>query len=285
MIHYTYIETVVFDNFVITFILLLLSFHIVKMSYSKLKIILASFLACITSVCYPFLELVSIYTIIYKLALGFIICFIASFNKSIREIFKIYFAFILLTCLFGGVYYALYYSFLIYVGLDTIPLGFFGIFIFIIARLIVKLFKKYLQPITSDFSYNCELTINNKKIPLRAFLDTGNMLVDKVLSKPVVVVQLSSIKEAFSKSDYINILKKDIEKTNLNHVHYLEYCTIEGKNKSLLSFKPDKFVIYEKGKKKEVDCVIGISTSALFSKQNYQALLGLNMLGGKTCNV
>lgn len=268
-----YIEQVIIDNFLLTIILLIVGSHIIKCKLNVWLIICSSIFSCLISLLYPMMFIQGILLFIFKLAIGYIIVFIATLNLSHSHQIKLYASFLLVTCLFAGIYFAIYYSLLINIGLQTIPIGCFAVLVFIMAKCTLKILKKYTQPIFASQTLECEIFVLNKKLKLNAFLDTGNMLVDQSSGLPVVIIEYGALSQILTKKEQL-LLAQCSKQSSLQNLHYIDYYTVAG-CKKILCFLPDKFIInINNGGKKQISVCIGVSMYTLFTRQNYQAILG-----------
>lgn len=123
----------------------------------------------------------------------------------------------------------------------------------------------YLQAEKSlKLTQKCFLTINNSKIELLGYLDTGNCLKEPKTSKDVVVVGIDSLKKHLTDKMYADLLFATNVAGVFSQISKLQYSTIGGSN-SLTIFKPESFVINGK----QIDCFVGVT----IKKMQYDALL------------
>ena len=277
---YTYIEILILDNFLITFILFMFSSAILNIKIDKIFAILSAIFSAVINLGVPFFNFSAIGNILFKLSLGFVLCFICCLNKNIKEQFKFYITFMIATCLFGGIFFFSYYSILIPLNLINIPVGFFALIVFTLGKVTFKYVKKYFKPYISEFYYSCEILINDKKLKVNAFLDTGNLLKDKNCDKPIVIIELSVLRQILTKKQISTLIQHDLTDLRLKDLHIIEYGTIECKTKKMVVFTPDKFTIELKNGKKEVNCLLGVSLLPLFKNQNFKAIIGADIAQG-----
>lgn len=110
----------------------------------------------------------------------------------------------------------------------------------------------------------CELIINNTKIPLIGFLDTGNALKDDKSGESVVVVSIDSLKAYLTDKMYADLIFSTNASGVFNKLHKLKYTTISGTN-YITVFKPQSFTV--NGNK--INCFVGVTIQTM----KYDALL------------
>ncbi len=115
---------------------------------------------------------------------------------------------------------------------------------------------------SNSLIYPIKLYLNNKKIAINAYLDTGNLL--KYNGEPVVIVDIHSYLKLANET-YINFLLKKGETISLN--------TVAGRN-NLKLFKIDKMEIKINHKTLSfTHQYIAVNEHGNFKNTNYQALL------------
>ena len=123
-------------------------------------------------------------------------------------------------------------------------------------------------------------------------LDTGNMLKDPISDMPVIIVQKKVLKDILPSIILDNLTKivgGDVPKEVYND-ESLQYITkfrlipfssIGKENGILLGFKAGKIQMEQEDIKKEMDnVIIGIYENNLSKRNEYNALIGLDLLEG-----
>ena len=272
-----YVEQVLIDNFLLTYILLLTSYHLIKYNYSKLSLVLASTFSCILALVFPLVNVFGVWLVIFKLCCGYIIIFIAGAKLQFKRQIKLYLSFLFATAFYAGVYFALNYALFNSFDVNFVPIGFFACIIFILAKITLKTLKKYSSPWFCDNVFDFELIIKNKKLKFSAFLDTGNMLFDNITGLPIIIVEFNTISQILNKKEKLCLLSCSKTCLMFDGLHYTSYACLKGEEK-LITFKPCAVYIFYKGKKTKVDCMVGVSTNRLFTCSNYQAIFGQSVL-------
>lgn len=119
---------------------------------------------------------------------------------------------------------------------------------------------------TNNYIFKTELELNNNKIQINAYLDSGNLL--QFNEKPVIVLDINA---------YLKLTKSNLINFYLNKHQTISTNTVTG-SQNLNLFKIDKITIYAKTKLELTDQYIAINTNNSFKNTNYQALLSPLML-------
>lgn len=247
------------------------------------------------------MQVVDLYSnMIMKFLLSVIMVYLAYNAKSVKSLVKQIVIFYLVSFVFGGCAFALLYFIKpqeilmrngMYVG--TYPLkvallgGLLGFAITVIAFKVVKskLRKK-------DMFCEIQIYLNEKSIKTKAMIDTGNMLKDPLTRIPVIVVQKNILYEMIPYKILDNIEKiiggdvpKELyEDGNIEYIskfRVIPFSSIGKQNGLLLGFKASMVKTYFDENEKEIEnVVIGIYNQNLSKKDEYCALIGLDLLEG-----
>lgn len=252
----------------------------------------------------------AIYTILYyyiqselylnfivKILLSIVMLYLTFAPKNFKEMLKMLIFFYLISFVFGGAALGVIYMVNsgrisiqngVLIGTYTMKTIFIGIIVaFIIVILAFKLVK-------SKFSKNdlfCDITIkiNEKEIKTKAMLDTGNLLKEPITNIPVVVVEHTLLCEVVPKEilDNIeNILGGDLEKIPepikneyMSKLKVIPFTSLGKQNGMLLGLKADGLKVEEVDGVRNVDkVIIGMYNKRLSKKEEYRALLGIDVL-------
>ena len=140
----------------------------------------------------------------------------------------------------------------------------------------VVLFLYFQKERKRNLYYMIEVHILNKKITLKAKLDTGNELKDKLFGKSVIVVSEGNIREHLEK-DMLSILKNETIEIPIkyeNRIKMIAFRTITEESIKI-GIKLDRVIIYMKEGIFENNAVL-ILTKEKFN--GYDALIGLSLL-------
>ncbi len=264
---YIYVDVLIIVNLYVNYFLLCAVQRITNSKAdNKRKIAAALFGACMSlSVLLPkFLLIVSF---VYKLLGGIFINLIA-FGKN--NLIKKSLLFMLSSIVFAGVMLFLSDLFsadnvLMSNGSVYYDISFIALLIFTaIAYLLICLVKNAFDKSSyKNGAFRVIIDIGTKRISLNGVADTGNMLLDNLTGKPVIVCDKTDFD-----FDISNLLDKDIMKKYKN-LRYLPYSTIEGEH-VIPVFSPVFIEIHDDscGNKKKVDALVGLaenSKSAIFN--------------------
>ena len=263
-----YIEIVVIDNFIITYLLVKLTHFICKSRGKIVNIVCSASLGTLGSVLYPLLHMNFMTSLLYKLGLGMGICLFSFFNKMFFIKSGVFF---LCTFTLGGglfcINYLHYQDIVLALSypVASLPIG----FILGGGYVLVKFFSRICRKVQkvneiNSFIFNGEIKILDRVIPLSVFLDTGNLIVDNKTNLPVVMVDKKYILSCLGSQD--NFTK------NLKGGRRLEICSPTGSN-TIFTFPPDEFLLYlHNDKHIYIDVLIGLSSMPVF--KGYNAVMG-----------
>ena len=121
----------------------------------------------------------------------------------------------------------------------------------------------------SDFIYDIRVENGGKKVKLKAFLDTGNMLIDNMSGKPVVIINFKTLNELFPKLIFEDLL---LHKNITQDGYFIDFSTV-GSSSKMFVFKPNKVLLKTKNKLEELDVVLGVSIKGFGRDAYFSALL------------
>ena len=140
------------------------------------------------------------------------------------------------------------------------------LFSFVLLKIIQSLKQ---QSKVNKFVYDVEIMLKNKRIRLKGFLDTGNMLVDNVSGKPVVIISYSILNSLLPKIKLEDLILNKIGK---DFGYYINYSTV-GNSGKMFVFKPDMTIVLSGKNKEKIDVVLGLSLKGFGDDANFSALL------------
>ncbi|MBP3255261.1 MAG: sigma-E processing peptidase SpoIIGA [Clostridia bacterium] len=292
-----YLDVVLIENLCMNYIILFTTGYVLKVKRKHIRIIISALLGGIYSIL-AYMEIMEIYSnIIIKIIISIVMVYIAFVPKNIKEMLKILVFFYLASFAFGGCAFALLYfikpeEILMRNGvlIGTYPLkiallgGILGFIILSISFYIIKnkIIKKNIF---------CNLTIymEGKSKNITALIDTGNMLKEPITNFPVIVVEKNSLDELIQNEILSNIdniiegnLPEELYKSKcLNKFRVIPFKSLGKENGLLLGFKVDKISIQiEESEKIVEDVIVGIYKFKLSKKDQYSALIGLDLIEG-----
>lgn len=187
-----YLDLVMILNFFIDFILLLTVSVILKRNIKITRIMLGAFIGGI-SIIFLFLNINSFYLFLFKIIISIVMVLITFKYKNIKytliNLLYLYTSSIIL----GGFLYLLNLEFSYkHIGIifynNGLSINF--IFLLIFSPFILYIYIKQIKNLKYNYSnyYNIELYYNNKKYKYTAYMDTGNVLIDSLTKKSVILI-------------------------------------------------------------------------------------------------
>lgn len=239
-----------------------------------------------------------------KFLLSVIMVYLAYNAKNIKNLAKQIVMFYLVSFVFGGCAFALLYFIKpqeiimqngMYVGTYPLKIALLGGIVgFTITAIAFKVVKSKFRK--KDMFCEIEIYLNEKSIRTKAIIDTGNMLKDPITRMPVIVVQKNILYDMIPYKILDNLEKiiggdvpKELyEDGNIEYIskfRVIPFSSIGKQNGLLLGFKASKVEIYFDENKTEIkNVVVGIYNQNLSKKDEYCALLGLDLLEGSEEN-
>lgn len=297
-----YLDVVMLENLCMNYIILFATGYIMKIKMKQLSIVASSILGGIYAVV-SYMEILPIYSsFVMKILLSVIMIYIAFKPKGIKQLLKQLVIFYLTSFAFGGCAFALLYFIKpqnilmrngVYVGAYPIKIALLGGIVgFIITYIAFKVVKtKFHQ---KDMLYEIQIKIQEKTVKAKAMLDTGNLLKDPISGMPVVIVEkkllypLLPVKlldniDKFLGGDAENLLDEIEEKEMLTRFRMIPFSSVGKQNGLMLGVKADKVLVQkEEGEDEIQNVIIGIFSQTLSKNGNYSALIGLDLLEGRS---
>lgn len=299
-----YLDVVLIENLCMNYIILFATGYILKVKRKHIRLMISSLIGGVYSII-SYIEIVEIYSnIILKIILSIVMIYIAYCPKSVKNMMKELLFFYLITFVFGGCAFALLYFIKpeevfmrngVLIGTYPIKIavlgGMIGFIILSLAFYIVKVkFNKKNVFCTIDIFFN------GKSITTKALIDTGNMLKDPITNMPVIIVE----KEKLENIVPINILenldniimgevpKEIYEDENFKYIskfRVIPFKSLGKENGLLLGFKADKILVgFDDSTIIIEDVIVSIYKYKLSRKEQYSALIGLDIIEGSEKN-
>ena len=223
--------------------------------------------------------------------------YLAFTPKTLKEMLKMMVFFYLTSFVFGGAALSVIYMVNtgkisiqngMIIGSYTLKTILIGV---IIAFIVVILAFKLVKAKFSKKDLFCPITIkiNGKEIKTIAMLDTGNLLKEPITNIPVIVVEHTLLQDAVPKEILDNIEKilggdleeipENIKNEYMSKLKVIPFTSLGKQNGMLLGLKADGVELEEAEKIKKVDKImIGMYNKKLSKKEEYSALLGIDVL-------
>ena len=278
-----YVDVLVAVNILVTYIMLVCTRVVVKSDTNKWGLVLATLFGGISSLVIFWESMPLILSVIFKIAGVIIISFSAFLPKNKKQFLKTTLAFLFVNFLFGGLLYFVELTFnpsnIFYVN-GTVYFDISVLFLVsmtLISYGLLLVFDFFLKKRASEKTlYKITLYFRNKSVKLDALYDTGNHLTDGIEGKPVVVAELNSIKDFFSRSE-IEFFKSDsivseVPETLKSIVRIVPCSSING-NSLLKAFVAEEMIIESDTFKFKTDFFVVAVTNNALSLGEYNCLL------------
>lgn len=296
-----YIDVIFLINFIINFLLLVAVAKFLKHKIKIYRQILASLVGALYAV-FVFVPKISIiYSLFFKIVFSLVIVQIAFNNKNIKDFVKNVCAFYVVSFIFGGGAFALFYltnakSGLGYVLNYNVLYSYFPLKIFIISTLacyfliniFIKIFIK--KNDKKNLFYKANIYLDENKAECTMLLDTGNSLCEPIFGLPVIIVELSALNKILP--DKIAFALNSLEENNFAYVannilnsslasrfRVIPFKSIGKDEGFLIGVKPDKVELFDGEAIKTInEVIIGIYNKKLSKNEDYTAIIGPNAL-------
>lgn len=292
-----YLDIIFLENICMNYIILFATGYITKIKFKQIRIILSSVLGSLYAILGYMQNIIIFSNIIVKIILSIVMILIAFNPKNLKQFFKEIILFYLISFVFGGCAIFLLYLLKpqnvfikngVYVGKYTIKIVLLGGIVgFTITRIAFKLVKGKISP--KDIYANLNIFLNDRKVEVKALMDTGNMLKDPISGIPVIVVCKNKLYGLFSKEILDNLeniingkISEDIFINNgemISKFRIIPFSSLGIQNGILLGIKVDKIeIFFEESVKITEDVIVGIYNNKLNKNDEYAALIGLNVI-------
>ena len=287
-----YIDIIFLENLFMNCIILFATAVILKLPIKIVRILISGIIGSIYAVIIYTSKLQIYSNLFLKIALSAVMVYVAFNPSKIRGFLKNLMIFYLVSFTFGGVTFALLYfvkpqniSFQNGVLIGVSPIKIIitgGIIGFVIITISFKNIKGRLTK--NDMICNLEIIQKDKKVKVKAIIDTGNFLTDPITKMPVVVVEKEKLIDIFPKSvlentmDFVNGANTEMEEY-LSKIRIIPFKSLGKENGLLLGIKVDGVIINYQGNDNFIkEVIVGIYEKKLSSNNSYSALIGLNIL-------
>ncbi len=288
-----YAEYVFLENFIMNYFILSLTGKFTKFKSGRTKFILASSLGALYAFVIFFPSLHFLFSVLMKVACSMLIIIICFTPYHFRDFFRLIGTFYLITLVFGGAGFALFYfsnfNGIISNGIFYIAnISIKNIFISCgVAYILIQFCWGYIQEQLSKekIFMDVSIEINAKKADLKGIVDTGNSLMDPISKYPVIIVEYNAIKDilpteikAVLLSNQISNLEEIIAQLSgsswVTRFRIIPYQALGTENGILIGFKPDNVLIFNNEcHKYSKEIIIAIYNKSLSKTGDYKALL------------
>lgn len=275
-----YVEYVFAENFIIDFILLFITGNLIKRTIIYKRLIFASLIGALYVILTAYIGKDFMTYFIVKFSVSILMIMVSFDSKGIIANIKVILCFYMTSLIMVGIITALYFLTHDRLTVNAIVISLFVGYVAL--HFFFKEVKKRVEK--SNYMRSVRINLGSKSICLKAFIDTGNELTDPMTGKPVIVVNIESIKNVLDEKLYNNILnyynnkqsnyeKLLKENTDIN-LKIIRYNTISSKGEMMVCLTPDEIGVEGNGSRVITDdAIIGISQRKISQKEDYDALL------------
>lgn len=257
-----YIEDAILQNLVINYMLLSISDLAINEKPSKIKLFLVALFGALFAVVISLFQISLAFLIPIKILCAIMITLFMSKGNNIKNFLLFFLVFLSMTFVMGGGVVSLQNLF--EKNLSGLSIVFIIFGLYIILKNIFKQF--YLKQKLSKFYYDINLSKGDNFCKIKAYLDSGNLLVDAKTGLSILIVNYSTLEKLYrDKITVVDYLQQNLDKKLEGR--YIECKTIGGVSKVFVC-KIDK-VVMSSGEK--IDVMIGVGKG--LNNKNYQGLL------------
>ncbi|HHW57689.1 MAG TPA: sigma-E processing peptidase SpoIIGA [Clostridia bacterium] len=274
-----YLDVIFLENLFINYLILSLTKKFSKKNSKSIRLFLGALLGSSYVLLFFLLPYKIIHELFTKLILSFLIIYMAFMPKTLKEFLRILAIFYLISFSLGGTILAILY-------MTKYNLYNFWIGILIAVLLLYTNWDYIIKKAKEEkTAYNLKVELFEKQAEIKGLLDTGNRLYDPLSKSPVIVIDVSAIKDLIPEN-----LESVIEEKNLDlykvfevlkeekwksKIRLIPYTSVGQSRGMMLGFKPDKVLIEGKEIK---DVIIGVYKSNIDKYGSYEALIGPEVL-------
>ena len=244
----TYIEYAIIDNLVIDFLILSLVVKTNKLHVKKIIVFLIAVLGTIIAIISPFLSGIS--QIIVKIACGILMPLLLQKYKTKKQTITVILTFWIVSFIFGGACIAFCLLFNIEyitnngaIMVYNYPIGLATLLCVLLYYLLKNIIKTFFKNKTLEkFIYQIIIVEKSKEYQAKAYLDSGNMLIDKESNKPITIINYELFSQIFPNIKLTDILLKRFENLSLKKIKEIEINSLT-KSSKILTFEIDNIRI------------------------------------------
>ncbi len=295
---YVYADVILLENLIMNYLILWSTAKLARYNYSKVKLIIASFLGSVYAVLSYFPEYSYLYSFLMKILFSILIIIIAYMPAYFHLLLKLTGIFYIVSFVFGGAAFGLFY-FINGLQLTSNGISFirdFPVKILVtavaLAYIIIRYSWDYIQHRIKRerIVLRVEMSFDKKQLCLDALVDTGNSLKDPITNAPVMITDYSMIKELLP--DDIQRIFERCSENDLNTIaeimsiskwaarfRVIPFKSLGRENGMLVGFKPDSVKIFDGGRTVNLsNIIIAIYRKSLSKDGEYSALIHPEML-------
>lgn len=285
-----YVDELFLENFIMNYIILYITAYFSKIKSKWYRLSAASALGAIY-VILTYIVNISIYnSLISKVILSILIVLIGFKFNRIVDFFKIICIFYLTTFAIGGAGFCIGYfsdavtiaeTGVIYVKEISLKIVIFSMLItFIMARVVVMMLKNRIN-FSAEY-FDMDVFLEDKKVELNAFLDTGNTIHEPFSKRSVVFVEGEELKDIFPKEIYDILIKGEgMEKIKedfwKSKIVLIPVSTINESYQIKCGIRTDKIIVHDKECNIEKERIAVVLCNNISKDGSYSAIIGKSL--------
>lgn len=276
-----YAEYVFVENFIIDFILLLITGKLMKRVIMLRRLVISSLIGSLYVILTYYIGREFMTYFIVKLSISVLMIMIAFDSKGILTNIRVIICFYIASLIMVGIISALYY-----LTNDKLTVNAIIMSIFTGYAALHFFFKEVKDRIAGhNYKRTVNVSINKRSKTFRGYIDTGNELKDPMTGKPVMVVNMDCLKDMLGEGLCRKIMdfyenkcyESLIDGNNSINLRIIKYNTISNKGENMVCIVPDEIEIINNNSSIFVDAIIGIHPKRI-SMDDYDALLFKKLL-------
>ena len=285
-----YVDELFLENFIMNYIILYITAYFSKVKSKWYRLSAAAALGA-TYVILTYIINITIYnSLIFKVMLSILIVIIGFNFKRLVDFFKIICIFYVTTFAIGGASFCFgYFSDVVTItdagvmNVKEISLKiiiFSMIITFIMAKIVVMILKNRVN-VAAEY-FNIDVFLEDKKIELNAFLDTGNTIHEPFSNRGVVFVHGEEMKSIFPKDIYEILIKGEgLEKIKedfwKSKIVLIPVSTINESYQIKCGVRTDKIIIHAKECNIEKNRIAVVLCNNISKDGSYSAIIGRSL--------
>ncbi|MBE5738187.1 MAG: hypothetical protein E7354_00415 [Clostridiales bacterium] len=243
-----YIEYIILDNFLIDLSILKLLACTFRERYRCRNYIFSSIVGVIGAILLPYMLFNEILSVIYRLLIAMLMICVLKRFFTIKSYIKHLLVLFGYTAMLGGCMVGLFNALNIQYTISGVllydlecPIGIFLLVILLTLYCIKKIIVVMGNSLRES-SYMCSLLLEDrdKKLELRGFLDSGNMVSDN--GEGVSIISLDAFERLYNNISLIQLLYGKVRDDRLKNIRYISIDGVD-KGKEYLSFTIDKMCV------------------------------------------
>lgn len=295
---YVYADIILLENLIMNYFILWSTARLARYRYSKLKLLIASFLGAVYALLSYSPEYSYLFSFYMKILFSLLIVIVAYTPEYFHLLLKLTATFYIISFIFGGAAFGLFYFInglnLTSNGISFIrdfPVGLLAVAV-AASYFIIKYSWDYIQHrINRDkIILKVQMRFGEKQLFLNALVDTGNSLKDPLTDAPVMITEYEIIKEMLP--DEVQRIFEQEGENNLNAIaeimtiskwasrfRIIPFRSLGRENGMLVGFKPDEITIFDSERRIQSDnIIVAIYRKKLSGDGEYGALIHPEML-------